>query len=308
VFLSVPQRGTNIADFARRYRGVIRAVLSDVEAFLKASQLSSIEKVESKVLSDPRLREWLDTRPNLLSALIDTLRETLPPDDTSTALGRYRAALSRAAFGELTGWIENAKMDFFAIDDLAFRYDGLPTPAHYTDEFRQRETEAWSARGIRTRSFATVGRRPFDEPPRTREYSSLELSALLWNVRPDPVAGTDVLYRLVYALTAAGPFVVTPGNDVVRENGSLRVLQAWENDGIANTASMLWPDGEATELVQGDHGDIIGHYRGSDPIKTVEAVLGRRNHSYDILRSGSGFDQGRFDHVWHGIFDFCASE
>jgi hypothetical protein len=35
---------------------------------------------------------------------------------------------------------------------------------------------------------------------------------------------------------------------------------------------------------------------------------GRRNHTYDIFRSSSGFDEEQFNKVWRTMFDFCISE
>lgn len=76
------------------------------------------------------------------------------------ARGRYRAALSRRAYGELIGWLDNIKTDFFAIDDLAVESDGstLPTPARYDDAIRATELRAWADHGISTLSYATLGR------------------------------------------------------------------------------------------------------------------------------------------------------
>jgi len=79
-------------------------------------------------------------------------------------------------------------------------------------------------------------------------------------------------------------------------------LEIWDNDGIVNTAAMLWPDGLDTRLVRADHGDIIGHYR------LVQAIGGAREyHTYDLLRSDSGFTDAQFSAVWQDVFSFCAA-
>ncbi|HEX4477591.1 MAG TPA: hypothetical protein VH142_21020 [Polyangiaceae bacterium] len=305
VFLSVPQRGTNIADFARRIREPIQRSLANAEFALRASHRSFLDKLERFVLSQNLLPQ---ETPQLFAAIRDAILETLPGNDATSAEGRYQAALARAAYGELIGWLDNVKSDFFAVDDLASEFPEaqLPTPARYDQAVRGEELAAWSDRSVRTRSFATIGNSPYDVLPRTRTYKPSEFPKLLANFWPDHAASTDFVYRLAYAATAAGPFAITPGNDMAVENGERRSVMAWENDGIVNTASMLWPDAEQTELVHGDHGDIIGHYRLSLPLTTAEAVSGRLNHSYDILRSSSGFDKPRFDGVWHGVFEFCA--
>ena len=77
-------------------------------------------------------------------------------------------------------------------------------------------------------------------------------------------------------------------------------IEVWDNDGIVNTASMLWPEGENI-LVPGDHMDIVGHY------KPIEAIGGggRKFHAYDLLKSDSGFGDEIFKGVWREIFGFC---
>jgi triacylglycerol lipase len=305
VFLSVPQAGTNIADFIRRFRTPIEVALDQVKLGLKLSHNRILDNFERWLLSKACIPAPF---PDLVDAVRDAILETLPGDETHTPEARYRAALARAAYGELFGWLDNVSSDFFAIDDLA--YEGvegvLPTPARYDDAMRQAEQAAWRAAGITTRSYATIGRSPYDKQPRTRRYGFFSFPRLLVNLRPDDVADTDVVYRIAYAATAAGPFKPLSGNDAVLVNGQRRIIQAWENDGIVNTASMLWPDRDQTRLVHGDHGDIIGHYDLTGPKKTSESVTGRKNHSYDILGSSSGFKTPEFDAVWHDVFDFCA--
>jgi hypothetical protein len=83
-------------------------------------------------------------------------------------------------------------------------------------------------------------------------------------------------------------------------------LEVWDNDGIVNTASMLWPNGKDTRLVAADHLDIVGHYvlrkttPSPDRSKRVYA-------SYYALRSHTEFTQYKFDQVWKDVFDFCVS-
>jgi triacylglycerol lipase len=65
---------------------------------------------------------------------------------------------------------------------------------------------------------------------------------------------------------------------------------------------MLWPNSGETLLVNADHTDIVGHF------KRVLAVAhsDRKYDSYDLLKSGSGFDSNSFAKVWNGVFDFCV--
>ncbi|HET6336672.1 MAG TPA: hypothetical protein VFG30_25790 [Polyangiales bacterium] len=310
VFLSVPQRGTNIADFIRHFRTVFRLGLEQGELIIKAQHETVFERIDRWLLSKIDSR---DLRPQLLAALRDTVADMLPPASTKTPSDRYQAALARAAHGELIGWLDNVETDFFAIDDLAVNPapDAPRTPSRYSETDRRRELEAWKAAHvpIRTRSYATVGRRPYDKDPAASSILLAEIGHVVSAVVADQGSGTDVVYRAAYAATAAGPFEIV-GDASVTDNGVRRVLRSWENDGIVNTASMLWPDGPETRLVHADHGDIIGHYRPTDPIKGSEQVTTRKNHSYDILGSNSGFrdEVQDFDRVWHEIFDFATDE
>ena len=80
------------------------------------------------------------------------------------------------------------------------------------------------------------------------------------------------------------------------------VISVWDNDGIVNTLSMIWPLGRHV-LVRADHMDIVGHFerhlapRGS----------GRTYERYDLLGSGSGFGNTKFEQVWKKIFSFCLA-
>jgi triacylglycerol lipase len=307
VFLSVPQRGTNIADFTRRFRMPIMALAEQTELGLRASQIELFEQID----------RWLwavvskkDRSPEILSAIRDALIESFSPDSAATPRDRYAAALARNAYYELLGWIQGVKADFFAIDDLACEAleSPLPSPARHDEATRAEECEAWKDRGILTRSYATIGRPPYDQRPRTEPYRTWELPQLLGALGPDRSANTDWVYRFAYAATAAGVFAIPPDNDKVLDDGTPRRIETWENDGIVNTGSMLWPNGEATHLVHGDHGDIIGHYGFRPAVKASETVVQRRGHNYDLLGSDSGFDSRSFDAVWWGVFRFCLRD
>jgi hypothetical protein len=64
---------------------------------------------------------------------------------------------------------------------------------------------------------------------------------------------------------------------------------------------MFWPGGD-TVLVEGDHMDIVGHYK----LTPMPGGNGRKWQSYDLLGSASGFGDDAFERVWNGILDFCA--
>ena len=133
----------------------------------------------------------------------------------------------------------------------------------------------------------------------------------------------DISYLLTYRACAGGPFTVPesvemPAGNIDKLNPSLleltklgrcgptsgQGLADWDNDGIVNTASMLWPDLQETRLVAADHLDIVGHYVLR---KTVPSdASGRRYASVDALKSHTEFTQKEFDDVWEQVFDFCV--
>jgi hypothetical protein len=210
-------------------------------------------------------------------------------------------------------WLRHMAWDFAAIDDLAASSRPQPdgeTPARFDLETRNREIESWKQFSIETRSYATVGRRPFKfqhaapvpewKLLRSRGAAEPELNA-------EALENTDAIYRMCYRACAGGPFALPNGDGTTRarrlDSTGHEEIEVWDNDGIANTASMLWPDGPDTRLVHADHGDIIGHYR------RIEAVQpsARQFHTYDLLRSGSGFSEPEFKKVWTEVFEFCVS-
>jgi hypothetical protein len=80
-------------------------------------------------------------------------------------------------------------------------------------------------------------------------------------------------------------------------------IAVWDNDGIVNTGSMLWPEEWKIIGVEADHMDIVGHY------KRILATrgTGRKYDAYDLLVSDSGFDGNAFVALWDSVFDFCSS-
>ena len=92
--------------------------------------------------------------------------------------------------------------------------------------------------------------------------------------------------------------VAGPGrkSDQVLGQAPPEPIELWDNDGIVNTASMLWPKGE-TVLVPADHLDIVGHYklvkvaqhnRGKDdyerpaPIRLTMLSIGTAIHRQNV--------------------------
>jgi hypothetical protein len=301
VFLSVPQRGTNIADFVRRIpRTTLLAGLRMLVAAARGSIANDVEEAGARLMSGA-------LHSDLLLAVGDAVSEM---DVRAVRGDAPRTAEAHEAAAELELFLTHVASDFSAIDDLAAEPDPRRTsPAHFDDAQREEERRIWKAWGVETRSFATVGRRPYAFEPGEvvapwdvlhplAPWSRLVEGARDW---------TDTPYLCGYRACAGGPFgAASPAGEraaTLLDGSGRRAIERWDSDGIVNTASMLWPHGEETRLVDGDHGDVIGHHQ------LVEALDGpplRRYHTYDLLRSGSGFDGARFREVWTRVLDFCA--
>ncbi|UQA57982.1 esterase/lipase family protein [Polyangium aurulentum] len=312
VFLSVPQEGTNIADWVHGHPGPRSLATSALGSAFEASRVRRETSFRQALFSS--VSKLADA--DLLRAMEDALRES---DEASFAGKPAEAASAREAFAYLWLWTRNIASDFSAIEDLMCgpAEGGAARFVFSYKERRQKEKELWERHGIATRSYATLGYCPY-EPEVLRKRGALTW----WNpttypevgLAPGAQARTDWVYRFCYRACTGGPFEMAPGPGTATPFGtqSTRTLEAWENDGIVNTASMLWPDGVDTRLVEGDHADIIGHYRtvqvapsgGGD---AADAPVGRRYHTYDLLRSGSDFGHDRFVAVWRDVLTFCVT-
>jgi hypothetical protein len=301
-FLSVPQRGTNIADWVRRLpRRVALAQLRLLVAAARASAVNDVEELAARGAG-------YGLRSDLLLAVGDAVGEM---DSAAVAGDPGRDADAHEAASELALFLTHVASNFAAIDDLTGRADARRTsPAHFTEERREEERRVWRRWGIETRSYATVGRRPYRFAPGevVPPWELLRPSTWPWSrLVPGAYAWADLAYLCGYRACAGGPFGVpgATGPLVAKTFGTsqARTIEIWDNDGIVNTASMLWPDGEETRLLDGDHGDVLGHFR------LVEAADGaplRRYHTYDLLRSSSGFTEETFGAVWSDVFGFCT--
>lgn len=301
VFLSVPQHGTNIANWVNTHTSLRRLAVNAIRDAVVAHSLWPVAALQDKVTAF--LGDVSDV--DLLFAVQDALYES---DEHQFKGDVKRAAEALEAYSELWLWTQHIAANFRAIEDLEYRDNPSElSPAHFDASMRARELAHWREYGITTRSFATVGENPF-EPESLRDRRALTLAdPRTWaefKLRPGARQQMDAAYRWSYRACAAGSFVAPEGQRTATVFGTTtrRELEDWENDGIVNTASMLWPNGAETQLVKGDHGDIIGHYRrigGS-------AKPGRRFSSYDLLRSASRFGDEEFKHVWHDVLEFCA--
>lgn len=195
------------------------------------------------------------------------------------------------------------------------------SPAHFCDSRRAVELERWKTlgspqHGLRSLSFATVGCRVYELPLGTKADSLRLLSPCQWGYRK-LLAGmgrrADLAYRLVWRPCAGGPF----GHEQLRNRldhlagARFAGLQLWDNDGVVNTASMLWPDPTRAVRVDCDHLDIVGHYR----LQRGKGASGsghRRFKQYDSLASRPAgrpwFGKQQFAAVWNQVFAFAVSD
>ncbi len=302
VFLSVPQRGTNFASWVRAHGAARKALVADLRGAVAARDVPLVAQLQAWGARNAASL----MRSELFLAIQDALTEMDPraSDDPK------RVAAALEAWAEVELWLRYIWSDFAAIDDLVVGEDGDgATPARFDASTRKRETDGWETHGIETRSYATVGSRAFNLEHGVRAPQWRLLNPSTW-AEPDGSATaspkTDVVYRMSYRACAGGPFEIPGGAATATatrfDSGEAQELEVWDNDGIVNTASMLWPDGPATRLVAGDHADVIGHFRR---VKAVQPAA-REYHTYDLLGSASGFREETFEAVWREVFEFCA--
>ena len=300
VFLSVPHSGTNIADWVRAHGLWREAVVAELRAAVGGSQLRILERIE----------DWIAgaaaglTGAGLFRALQDAVTES------SEHCGRpspLRSAEAHEASSQLGLYLRQMASDFRAIDDLTSEppSGGPASPAHFTRE-REHELKLWRELRIHVLSYATVGSRPFRfDSGRQAPLWDLAIASTYPEVERDPElsAGTDIVYRTCYRACAGGPFHWPLHRGTVTRHipeTATHAIELWDNDGIVNTASMPWPEGENV-LVVADHMDIVGHYR---PVQAADGG-GRNFQAYDLLKSNSGFGDERFAAVWEEILGFC---
>ncbi len=299
VFLSVPHWGTNIADWVRTY-GVMRmAIVDELRAAIAGSQVLLLDWIESQLAGGAAHL----TGAGLFRAVQDALTEA---NEHNGKRGPVRKAEAHEAASELGLYLRHMASDFRAIDDLTSSMQGVHnplSPAHFSAADRDEESKL--LRGIEFRSYATIATRPFrfergcPAPvwDLTKPWTYPEMSK-----DPSLAAGTDVVYRTCYRACAGGPFMKPDsGGKVTRRlrGAPPDPIELWDNDGIVNTLSMLWPHGENV-LVGGDHMDIVGQYK---PMKCAPGG-GRVYRSYDLLNSHSRFNDRIFKEIWTEILGF----
>jgi pimeloyl-ACP methyl ester carboxylesterase len=312
VFLSVPHWGTNIADWVRSHCVLRKTAITDLRIAFEGSQYTPLDRIETGLTETAACLAGADLILALRDALVEANGHLCGPDPTSIADAQEAAS-------ELELYFRQMATDFRVIDDLTSdpargkKRDEL-SPAHFSDEDREGELEFWKKPRIFVLSYATVGGRPFQFLTRPGcPAPVLELC--------DPCsfaevarasgrsAGTDIAYRLSYRACAGGPFKLRPlMGKITRVLGKSPSpqLELWDNDGIVNTISMLWPNAE-NALVAADHLDIVGHFRRTASRDSpAQSGCVRTFESYDSLKSEPRLSAQMFEEIWSEIFSFAA--
>lgn len=309
VFLSVPHWGTNIANWVSAHPVLRKSIIGDLRAAVTGSQLPVVDAIQAEITGAAASL----TDGGMLFAFKDALTEANEHYGPPTPLRRAEA---QDAASDLGLYFRQMWSDFDVIHDLACHsYDpGRKSPAHFDEDERAEELDLWDHPGIRVLSFATVGGRPFKYPhgepapvlQLTNPGSYVNLAKDFWSKAKD-----DFSYRLCYRACAGGPFNLPLNGGKITGFVGQRPplpLETWDNDGIVNTASMLWPRGDIF-LVTADHLDIVGHYRlRKVKVERDDVAYGlpREYQAYDCLQSSPRFTRGMFEKVWTKIFDFAT--
>ncbi|MFN7986275.1 MAG: hypothetical protein U0529_02320 [Thermoanaerobaculia bacterium] len=307
VFLSVPHRGTRIADWVRRHvlgRKVVVDALRAMVGAAQARRLGDLEERAARALSG-RLRA------DLLCAVEDALHEAQARHFRT----RPDKAAAQAAAAELALWLRHIGTDFDVIDDLTWRPRSTSSsPAHFGESDRRREKDLWERHGIEAASYATISPRPACLPPPDEAWDPLDPRVLRSCTGRN---GLDAPFCTCYAACERRPGAARLPRDAV-ELGTLHFLspaheariRSWmprdridssHSDGIVNTVSMLSPPAGGVTLVAADHMDIVGHFARVPHARRTSG----RHQSYDLLASRSGFGAAAFREVWDEIFSFC---
>jgi len=310
VFLSVPHWGTNIAEWVYSNSILRRMVITNLQAAIKASQVYLVDQVEAGLAEEAA--RWAGT--DVLLALRDALVEA---NANWNGPGATQVADAQEADSELELYFRQMASDFHVINDLTPEpHNCVKSPAHFSAEERKDELALWAHPRIDTRSYATVGGRAFQFQVETRSPAPVfdlvdPICDLDVALGCGSSASNDLSYRLCYRACAGGPLPwPKPLGKVAKilEPRPPLPLELWDNDGIVNTVSMLWPQGE-TVLVQADHLDIVGHYvlRPRDVQSRPCSWEPPPGHdSYDTLRSAPHFRRNVFEQVWEEIFSFAT--
>jgi hypothetical protein len=279
VFISVPHFGTNLAEFAHRYRATIQATIRN----------AAIGVLLNRKPIDAFRRALVELFPSTDSDLLLAIRDALDESDEREgrtapgAQGEWQRASEREARAQLTLWLEHMGKDFHALEDLRCTREpngAAISPAHHGPD--EREAELAAFRGLKMQSYATIVREPAlprwtvsaikaVAPAVNLPCSALNYVAHHWLWQPAATASIatriglqvpalsgglasihgrpSLPFRLLHTLCAdpRGPFERPPqlAAEITDLVTGARVptaaLSEADNDGIVNTLSMLWP-------------------------------------------------------------------
>jgi hypothetical protein len=320
VFLSVPQKGTYIADWVKSHRYLFKAVISGLDSVLRLTWLfPGLDQLNVRIVQ--AVGRLLPRSPHILLAAEDSLKEictnVLPWNRSG-----LKAAEAREAANDLDLWLNHMIFDFGAIDDLA-TFGSSETSKHEVDLAILEKYK------IKTKTYATRGARPFefDKDADAEFWRFSLLSPSSFTSWPKPLtaesSSMDLTYLASYRACAGFDKRISQKNVWVRDPGRVLFnspqrtstpIETWDNDGIVNTAAMFWPERPTMDEIvivdNCDHGDILGHFTEKFSAKSDGVDdMGRREYSaYDLLKSGSNnFTEQRFKEVWFDVFKFATN-
>ncbi len=342
VFLSAPHFGTNVADYAARFQPVIQGVVQDLGLGLQLNRapISDLRRWVAERLPAPRsdfTKAIVDALDESDESQATTAKQRADSRDARAELALWLEHMSKdfGAVHDLTtyphvrrGWKSPAH---FTLEErsaeLASWPPGLqtrsyvtmiPKPASngYACLVRPLGVTSWPLDRVYEvfRLLARAWLIPIVPQAAVGARTSLETLpglGLLLRLQAQP----EALFEFAHAICAQGRFdrpsaVATPPELVPLAGGapvSSAAIDRSANDGIVNTASMLWPhvagsDDHKHFLVHADHADVIGHYAWR---RTTRASAARTYTAYDLFQSDSGFGDAQFTALWHDIFEFA---
>lgn len=275
-FLSTPHRGTALATHLSRTWMRRKACQSALYVSYQVLRLlgergsSWLGSVGQVLMPRSQTADWID-------AIFDTLL------GCHAATSSLEQAHARGSYFTLLRWVLDMGSDFHAITDLdaCMPPPGSPaSPAHEEKRERDEDVAFLRSRRIDVRSYVTVA-----QPP-------------------EPGWVPFSLYSLTHGLTAYKPPERFSECSVrqLREPRCKRSLKPSDNDGFVNSVSQVWPNPEDSVLVDGDHADVIGHYR-SPPTRRDGDLFSWRQ--YDLLGSPTDFGEEDFLELWQRVANFA---
>ncbi|MFP2960603.1 esterase/lipase family protein [Myxococcus sp. 1LA] len=279
-FLSTPHRGTALAhrlgDAVPKvlaYRLFLRLMYEGARG-MRGVGLRSLGRALRPLSPRQDAANWID-------AIIDTLKGC---DSQEQGLPR---ALARATYFDLLRWLLNMASDLTVITDLDPEPSpgSIPSPAHAEGHELQNELSFIKQHRIRVRSIVTFAPPSNSWPP--------------------------TLFRILHALTASNPPQrLRQTKHTIHKllaPEETQTLSFADNDGIVNCVSQVWPDADHSYLIQGDHADVMGHFKAKR-LQAQASFPATTYNQYDLLNSPADFDRRRFIRLWKEVDRFTASQ